>query len=156
MFECECEKECTVCQLKFSSDFSLQRHHLALHPLSNPITCCSQAFKPDDNKRHKSSTHPVLIECSECGKQLKSKKTFLIHKRTHQDVADRRFKCSIPNCSKAFNFKVHLENHERIHSGEKSFKCSMCPASFKQKYQLKTHEKKHDESSQRLKKQKNE
>lgn len=115
------------CKGKYSSELKLQPH------LSNPIECFYA-----DNKKHQ----PVLIECAECGKKLKSKKTYLVHKKTAHTNADRRFKCSL--CTKDFNFKVHLENHERTHSGEKPFQCSQCNASFKQSYQLSVHSRKHN------------
>jgi uncharacterized C2H2 Zn-finger protein len=134
------EKEYKVCGPKFISNFRLEQH-----PVPNLPTCCDQVFEQmNDYKKHQSSVHPVLIECEQCGKKLKSKKTYLVHKRSHQDV--RRFKCSHPICFKAFNFKLHLENHERTHSGEKPFKCSICSASFKQSYQLTVHSRKHNAS----------
>jgi uncharacterized C2H2 Zn-finger protein len=141
------EKECKVCGQKFNSDFRLQQHQMTSHPLPNPITCCNQVFElMNDYRKHQTSVHPVLIECKQCGKKLKSKKTYLVHKRSHQDVTVRRFKCSHPNCQKAFSFKIHLENHERTHSGEKPFQCSICSASFKQSYQLTVHSRKHNAS----------
>lgn len=137
--------KCEICQLKFNSDFRLQRHKISFHPLKNPMRCCGQTFDlMRDYKKHQASLHPVLIECSKCGKKLKSKKTFLVHKRSHYDVSDRRFKCSHPNCSKAFNFKAHLENHERVHSGYKPYGCNQCSSSFAQIYQLTLHNRKHD------------
>lgn len=139
------EKICDICDQKFSTDYRLEQHKILTHPLKEPITCCGQVFDiMREFKKHQSSVHPVTVECDECGKKLKNKKTLLIHKKTHRDVGDRAYKCSYTNCNKAFNFRIHLENHERVHSGEKPFKCSLCPVSFKQRHQLNSHKRKHE------------
>ena len=116
------EKICEICGQRFTSENRFQKHQLASHPLSDPITCCGHVFDlMSEYKKHQTSVHPILIECKECGKKLKSRKTFLVHKKSHQSVATRRFKCSHHKCHKSFNFKLHLENHERIHTGKKYF-----------------------------------
>lgn len=113
LFSLEKVRKCEVCDQEFCSDFRLKRHQLALHPLKDPITCCDQVFQfYTEYKRH---SHPVM--CPFCGKILKSRKTFLVHKRTHQTISERKFKCSYSGCVKAFSFKLHLDNHERTHSG---------------------------------------
>lgn len=139
------EKSCSVCQQEFSSDVKLKRHQILSHPLENPITCCEQVFEFYSNyQKHQQSTHSKTVMCSLCGKILKNKRTFLSHKRSHQSVAERRFKCSYIGCLKTFNYKLHLDNHERIHSGERPFKCDRCPLSFRQSIQLIIHKRRHD------------
>lgn len=137
--------KCNVCTQEFSTYFQLKRHQGLSHPLETPMTCCSQMFNYlIDYQKHQRSAHPRSIVCPFCGKILKSRKTFLVHKRCHQNFSERKFKCQFLDCNKAFNFKIHLENHERCHSGEKPFKCNRCSASFRQVYQLTLHNRKHD------------
>lgn len=137
--------KCNICDRKFNSDLQLKRHQLSAHPLPEPIKCCDGVFNfMKDFNKHQTSAHSNSIVCPRCGKLLKSRKTFQVHKRCHQSISERKFKCSYSNCTKAFNFKLHLENHERTHSGEKPFKCNKCPAKFKQSYQLTTHKRKHE------------
>lgn len=146
----------------FSPQENLQKR--SPKPLEDPITCCEQVFNfKSEYRKHQFKVHPSSPQCSFCGKILKSKKTLIIHNKSHQDYADRRFKCSFDGCGKAFNFKLHLDNHERTHSGkpkmplvvqtllninflgERPFKCTICPASFKQSFQLTIHMRKHTE-----------
>lgn len=88
-------------------------------PLEVPLTCCEQTFTMKLKFReHLKNYHPRPLQCSHCGKILRNRKTFLVHGKSHQNFADRRFKCSYENCEKAFNFKLHLNNHERTHSGK--------------------------------------
>lgn len=115
------EKSCIICGQVFRSDFQLTRHRRSFHPLEEPVVCCTLVFNfYGDYKKHQSLKHPKTVECCFCGKILKSKKTYLVHKRSHQSISDRKFKCSYLTCEKSFNFKLHLDNHERTHSGKLS------------------------------------
>lgn len=113
------EDKCEICNETFQSSLKLKRHQLEFHPLPEPITCCDQVFMfNSEHKKHCATAHPKTLACPYCSKVLKSRKTLLVHKKTHQNVLDRKFKCNHPQCAKAFNFKLHLENHERTHTGE--------------------------------------
>ena len=111
-------KQCDLCDQVYNTDYHLKRHQVASHPLQEPISCCDQIFiYMKDYRKHRASLHADnSVVCPVCGKILKSKKTFLVHKKSHQSATDRKFKCSF--CSKSFNFKLHLENHTRTHNGK--------------------------------------
>ena len=112
------ENRCSVCGQEFSSEFKLKRHQLSRHQLKQSVTCCDQVFEFHcDYKKHQQSVHPKTVMCTSCGKVLKNRKTYIVHKRSHQSIAERRFRCSYSGCEKAFNFKLHLNNHERTHTG---------------------------------------
>ena len=51
----------------------------------------------------------------------------------------RPFKCSFPNCDKAYPNQNRLETHKRTHEGLKPFQCALCNKTFNEKGNLKTH-----------------
>jgi Zinc finger, C2H2 type len=113
------ENKCETCGDQFSSISQLKRHQNSLHYLQKTITCCDQVFSfESEHKKHLKLAHTETVECQQCGKVLKNKKTLLVHMRSHQSVQERKFRCRYPECTKAFNFKLHLQNHERTHSGK--------------------------------------
>ena len=64
-------------------------------------------------------------------------------------LGERNFKCTYPDCSKAFhhaeNLKVHLRSHNNI-------KCPQCRRTFKEEASLQTHLKIHENAKSRSKK----
>ena len=57
----------------------------------------------------------------------------------------RPYKCSFPNCNKAYGVESKLIIHERTHTGFKPFICQICQKSFNEKGNLKAHLKFHSE-----------
>ena len=57
----------------------------------------------------------------------------------------RPYKCSFPNCNKAYGVESKLIIHERTHTGLKPFKCQICQKTFNEKGNLKAHLKFHSE-----------
>ncbi|KAJ7576464.1 zinc finger protein [Mycena floridula] len=58
-------------------------------------------------------------------------------------TGERPFRCSVPDCDKAFLDSTALKNHSVVHTGYRPFKCPKCHRVFARKSQLKTHQSVH-------------
>ncbi|ELU06729.1 hypothetical protein CAPTEDRAFT_130893, partial [Capitella teleta] len=52
---------------------------------------------------------------------------------------NKKYKCSWPDCTKAFHAPSLLKRHFSTHTGEKAFKCPFCPHASTQKCHLMGH-----------------
>ena len=82
--------------------------------------------------------------CENCNKLFSSKGNLKNHiLKIHYN--NRPFKCTFPNCTKAYSVETKLLAHERTHTGFKPFICQICQRSFNEKGNLKAHLKYHSE-----------
>ncbi len=79
------------------------------------------------------------FSCTFCDRTFYIKTSLTLHTTTH--TGERKLKCDIGNCTKAFAERWTLEKHLRTHLDKKPFACTLCEANFAQKHQLKNHMK---------------
>ena len=91
------------------------------------------------------SKHPEKkFFCSKCNKFF----TTIHSLKSHINIIhenNRPYKCSFPNCPRAFENASKLMAHERTHTGEKPYVCQICQKCFNEKGNLKIHLKFHSE-----------
>ena len=93
---------------------------------------------PDSNNSKKN------FFCEKCKKNFSTQGNLQTHiKNIHEN--NRPFKCTFPNCTKAYVCLGKLYVHERTHTGLKPFVCQICQKSFNEKGNLKSHLKFHSE-----------
>lgn len=78
----ELTEECNVCNMLFISSSVLRKHKILAHKLTPTSGCnaCSRKFFNDaELQAHVASAHSMDFACSECGKQLSSRRNMAIH-----------------------------------------------------------------------------
>ena len=82
-------------------------------------------------------------KCRYCPKTFASASWKYQHQNRHKGL---RFKCSVKDCAKLFQFKYQLDDHKRKHTRKSLFLCSTrdCLKGFTTKRARTYHEKKHD------------
>ena len=89
-------------------------------------------------KSHASTSGANRNACKICGKIFSRSWLLKGHVRTH--TGERPFRCTFPNCDKAFADKSNLRSHLLIHKTErKTYSCPKCSRSFAQKRYLHKH-----------------
>lgn len=132
---------CDICGKEFSHSAMLKKHVQHIHINERNFLCpiCDFAAKSKEylNRhmlRHDNSDENK-IECTVCKKLLKTRNSFKIHMKRHED--DRKFQCSL--CDKKYVVKSQLDIHFRIHTGFKPFACRFCGKQFRKADPFKNH-----------------
>ena len=92
-------------------------------------------------------THTALrpFKCKLCDKAYKQKNTLADHMvSAHQK--ERKFKCQVAGCDRAFHFKYDLTAHMRRHNGDKPYKCDECGFRTTTANGLRTHKISHSDA----------
>ncbi|XP_072023074.1 uncharacterized protein [Amphiura filiformis] len=162
------EYKCNKCWVKFPTAEGLEKHNrkethshpcpvcgkvqvskrqLRMHTITHlderNFLCeeCGASFKTkrDLSKHHMSHSDFKPFVCQECGKGFLFKNKLDRHRMTvHSN--EKPFKCTIPNCDKAFSRRDKLNDHARTHLYYEPFHCRFCPKGFFRKDNLKDHE----------------
>ena len=134
---------------KRQGKFNINRFALKKRKPSDrkPIKCsvCSQVVANySDLTKHIKEHHPEFrYKCRYCPKTFASSSWKYQHQNRHRGL---RFKCSIKDCGKLFQFSYQLEDHKRKHTRKALYVCSTrdCLRGFTTKRARTYHEKKHD------------
>ena len=108
--------------------------------LGKPYRClhCRRGFYTDGElKQHVvRAKHDNL--CDVCGKIFPDKYKLRKHALSH--VTEKKFKCEVPGCTKAFKSANDVKTHVKyVHATEKRFKCAQCPRAFSRPDKYKLH-----------------
>ncbi|XP_013162552.1 PREDICTED: zinc finger protein 311-like, partial [Papilio xuthus] len=157
---------CEVCEVRFASEMAYNTH----------LKVSSKHSTDDDRNRIRNDyigvdhviqsvgrgkgrpiakdsnrPEPKLIDCEQCGVQLRGMMKYMYHfKREHPDKHRTKYpnvKGSVmcDQCGKIFHTKALLLDHMWVHTGEKRFKCSLCDKSFSMHCNLVNHQMVHSE-----------
>lgn len=151
--------ECDICNLKFSTLNSLERHKLSHSDLilehTTAITIprldeykcdfCEITFKElIDMYGHRKQSHiedqiDDQFKCDYCQKKFKTLDNLRFHLRRHMNEKIRR--CNI--CSVILEVDKRLLEHINRHRDIREFRCETCDKAFKTKASLREHSKMH-------------
>ena len=138
---------CFACDDVFSEPSALEQHMSEYHKSKKKIDHLVKQKPSNRPKKLNSYQKPVKpskpaetqLTCEICGKEFKYEKTFLTHRRSH-DQEEKTYYCE--TCGKIFtnkdSFRVHRVNHENQASGT-TFDCDKCDKSFFLKGKLNYH-----------------
>ncbi|XP_069610868.1 zinc finger protein 585A-like [Ranitomeya imitator] len=134
-----------VCPIIPDIPSSLQSKDLSSDP-SEQVLFSDSSQNIQKNKSHKrhiinqiAHTAEKRFTCSEYGKDVSLKTSFVTHKKNH--TQEKRFYCS--ECGRYFNQKSELVRHEKTHTGLKPHSCSECGKCFAEKSYLVIHQRIH-------------
>ncbi|XP_017046747.1 zinc finger protein 510 isoform X2 [Drosophila ficusphila] len=111
--------------IEIGTQLSLHKVELTIKKVTPPPKSVSaENIPPAKRRRNRKVTS---LECTECGKCLKSTENLKMHILRHKGQKD--FSCSY--CDRQFVSKHLLNLHNRVrHLGEQPFKCTFCPSTF--------------------------
>ncbi|KAH8340145.1 hypothetical protein KR067_010832 [Drosophila pandora] len=137
---------CGECEKKFTRNFQLKLHTIAVHGMGEMrYQCddCRKSFASRHSLRyHVKSVHSTErpIGCPHCDRRFVLRTQLMSHLRTHTGEAKPRiFSC--PRCTKCWPTKSDLRTHMRSHNPtqDRPFKCDSCPKSFFTRGHLTSH-----------------
>lgn len=115
--------QCYQCLAKFPNEIGRSLHAHEQHNRESVCTVCNQKFQSVKTKqKHEAYHRGVGFPCHSCKKTYRSKRNYLNHVTTvHGDFSNAKLQCSI--CQKSIktkSFKKHVLRHNSI------LKCEMC------------------------------
>ncbi|XP_017003189.3 zinc finger protein 2 [Drosophila takahashii] len=137
---------CGECEKKFTRNFQLKLHMIAVHGMGElRYQCdeCGKSFASRHSLRyHVKSVHSTErpFACQHCDRRFILRTQLLSHLRTHTGEAKPRiFECQ--RCSKTWPTKSDLRTHMRSHNPnmERPFKCDRCSKAFFTRGHLNSH-----------------
>lgn len=141
---------CIPCNRKFHD---MPKHWVQYHSgLERPFECyvCHRNYKRFEHIKYHLKTHgdERNYQCHVCGDSFFLSNELRKHFMYRHQV-ERPFKCTHPQCKKAFKNMHALNIHMRTHSGAKPFRCKhslggvACSEAFAALSSLRIHERKH-------------
>ncbi|KAL0851187.1 hypothetical protein ABMA28_007038 [Loxostege sticticalis] len=125
---------CTVCQKKCSSWYTLKSHSERLHKIAPVVQCvCGITLKSKSvlYKHIQDHKNPNMLCCDKCPRITKTVEALNKHKMRHIPKSERKFICG--TCNKIFITKDALKSHERSHipiEDRKIYHCGICELKF--------------------------
>ncbi|XP_072153160.1 uncharacterized protein [Bemisia tabaci] len=92
----------------------------------------------DDRRLVQRSNLREDLKCELCGKEYKTAKGIVAHRRAH---AGEKFQC--PKCKSAFSDPYDLKYHLRVHSENPKYSCKYCNKAFRNPARVVIHERSH-------------
>ena len=145
---------CDECDISLCSKRSMISHKELVHGLKrenagediNNLECseCGKELKTKSGYREHMSMHKGEFRyiCQQCGERFVSKCIYYNHLKIMHTIG-KKHECTWKGCDKKFNYANGLKRHEKIHLGSKEFQCQMCPKQFIEKHKLANHIKIH-------------
>ncbi|XP_033742554.1 zinc finger and BTB domain-containing protein 24-like [Pecten maximus] len=171
-----CDYPCPSCSYVAKKRSQLGEHYRRNHRMKKwKCEHCDRTFGiHKDLKRHVMTHVEPQHCCDTCGKMYKSLRTFIKHKKIHEDdyekpeypcdQCDKRFSTKYvlnyhikaehmgirksflcPTCGKSFTQKNSYIQHANVHMGLRPHICKVCNKSFAYEKSLKEHKYTHDE-----------
>ncbi|XP_060065296.1 zinc finger and BTB domain-containing protein 24-like [Ylistrum balloti] len=171
-----CDYPCPSCSYVAKKRSQLGEHYRRNHRMKKwKCEHCDRTFGiHKDLKRHVLTHVEPQHCCDTCGKMYKSLRTFIKHKKVHEDdyekpeypcdQCDKRFSTKYvlnyhikaehmgirksflcPTCGKSFTQKNSYIQHANVHMGLRPHICKVCNKSFAYEKSLKEHKYTHDE-----------
>ncbi|XP_001361956.3 zinc finger protein 665 [Drosophila pseudoobscura] len=137
---------CTECEKKFTRNFQLKLHMIAVHGMGELLYQCEECHKSFASRHslryHVKSVHSTErpFSCDHCERKFVLRTQLSSHLRTHTGESKPRiFAC--PKCTKTWPTKSDLRTHMRSHDPhmERPFKCDRCEKSFFTRGHLSSH-----------------
>ncbi|XP_017050371.1 zinc finger protein 184 [Drosophila ficusphila] len=137
---------CAECEKKFTRNFQLKLHMIAVHGVGEMRYQCEECGKSFASRHslryHVKSVHSTErpFGCQHCDRRFVLRTQLLSHLRTHTGEAKPRiFACQ--RCSKTWPTKSDLRTHMRSHNPnmERPFKCDRCSKAFFTRGHLSSH-----------------
>ncbi|XP_017112416.1 zinc finger protein 425 [Drosophila elegans] len=137
---------CGECEKKFTRNFQLKLHMIAVHGMGEMRYQCEDCGKNFASRHslryHVKSVHSTErpFGCQHCERRFVLRTQLLSHLRTHTGEAKPRiFECQ--RCSKSWPTKSDLRTHMRSHNPnmERPFKCDTCSKAFFTRGHLNSH-----------------
>ncbi|XP_037728442.1 zinc finger protein 184 [Drosophila subpulchrella] len=137
---------CGECEKKFTRNFQLKLHMIAVHGMGEMRYQCEECGKSFASRHslryHVKSVHSTErpFACQHCERRFVLRTQLLSHLRTHTGEAKPRiFECQ--RCSKYWPTKSDLRTHMRSHNPnmERPFKCDRCSKAFFTRGHLNSH-----------------
>ncbi|XP_017076649.1 zinc finger protein 84 [Drosophila eugracilis] len=117
---------CPECEKKFTRNFQLKLHMIAVHGKGE-----------------------MRYQCEECGKSFASRHSLRYHVKSVHST-ERPFACQ--HCDRRFILRTQLLSHLRTHTGESKpriFECQRCSKNWPTKSDLRTHMRSHNPNMER-------
>ncbi|CAI5791686.1 finger 883-like [Podarcis lilfordi] len=117
-------------------------NHEKIHTVQKPcqsLECGDNFTNSSDSMSHQNPIWNKLYQCSNSGRNFRTKQYLTDHQRTHS--GEKPYQCM--ECGKSFNNSRSLGSHQGIHTGEKPYQCMECGKSFNNSRSLGSHQRIH-------------
>lgn len=132
---------CTYCLQQFDSIFEKLAHMKNCNEKKFMCDHCGRKYftKTDLTRHLKIVSGEISYTCDICSRSCSSTMDLKLHKTSHTN--QKPYRCSYPDCDKAFKTPAARSSHMETHSNIR-FDCPTCSASFRQRTLYQRHLKK--------------
>nr|XP_019533179.2 transcription factor grauzone-like [Aedes albopictus] len=148
----------TCCNKQFRTRAFLYQHvQVVLNPELFKCDVCDRKFKSQITyDRHKENHHPdehqSVFRCQRCPKSFAQQKILDVHMAEHETLDNEDAKCE--TCDKCFRSQAGLKAHiDTVHQRRINYVCEYCSKGFNRKTDFTDHRKRHELTADQMKKQ---